>query len=114
MTNSEWVQIRVVTIEQEAVNNMNPTDFPFSEFAAKNIGIRRSYGEFVLATNVDNMASRTPKVHGHCVCGLCVHCVPQRQHRSRGPGRLSPWALSLHWSSDSLLSLALGVWPPAD
>ncbi|MDK9699927.1 MAG: hypothetical protein OEM52_07280 [bacterium] len=57
--NSEWVDLRIVTVEN-AIHNMleNSQRIPLYQMIGKNVGIRRARGEWVLATCVDVLFNR--------------------------------------------------------
>lgn len=54
---NEWVTLRIITIPHqihaETVSKFDLKDVPVLEYVAKNIGIRRANGHFVLAMNPD-------------------------------------------------------------
>lgn len=58
---NKWVNVRVVTVPPEVhaqvVNSTRVKNVPVLEYVAKNVGIRRSKGEFVLAMNPDILMS---------------------------------------------------------
>ena len=56
--NSKEIQTKVVTIPKEVHDSIsNPHNEKFFEYWAKNVGIRRAAGEFLLSTNPDNIYS---------------------------------------------------------
>lgn len=56
--NSTYIQTKIVTVPSSVHANIpNPHGEKFFEYHAKNIGIRRATGEFILSTNPDNLYS---------------------------------------------------------
>jgi hypothetical protein len=56
--NSKWIQTKIITVPGEVHNSLpNPHGEKFFEYVAKNVGIRRASGEFILSTNPDNIYS---------------------------------------------------------
>jgi hypothetical protein len=54
----ENFSIKIITVPQAVHNKVyNPGKFSFLEYAAKNVGIRRARGEFILSTNADVLFS---------------------------------------------------------
>jgi hypothetical protein len=52
------IPVRIITIPiSEQAKIPNPHGFKYLEYHAKNIGIRRCYGEFILSTNPDDILS---------------------------------------------------------
>lgn len=55
---SEFVQTRIITVPTELHNRLENHDkFPLYQMIAKNVGIRKAKGDFILATNVDILFS---------------------------------------------------------
>ena len=58
--NSTRIETKVITVPQTTHDNVpNPRGEKFFEYWAKNVGIRRAAGEFVLSTNPDNIYSES-------------------------------------------------------
>lgn len=56
--NSTYIQTKIITVPESVHNSIpNPHGEKFFEYWAKNVGIRRAAGEFVLSTNPDNLYS---------------------------------------------------------
>ena len=52
------IPIHIITVPEEFHNRVhNPAKWTFFEYAAKNVGIRRAKGKFILATNADILLS---------------------------------------------------------
>ncbi len=60
---SEWVSIKIITVppavHQSLTDEKIRKTYPVFEFIAKNIGIRRATGKFILATNADILFSKS-------------------------------------------------------
>ncbi len=55
---NEYVDCKVITVPNEIHRTIRYSDrFPFYQMIAKNVGIRRAKGEFILATNIDILFS---------------------------------------------------------
>jgi hypothetical protein len=53
---SQYLTFRILTVPAEIHHSLeNSEELPLFEYVAKNVGIRRSNGEFVLSTNPDNI-----------------------------------------------------------
>jgi hypothetical protein len=56
--NNDWCTIRIIGVSPEIHNGFENSDvIPLFQMIAKNVGIRRAHGSFVLATNVDILFS---------------------------------------------------------
>ena len=50
---SEYLKIRVIKVSEAIHRKMDEAKIPFYQMIAKNVGIRRAKGKFVLASNID-------------------------------------------------------------
>ena len=50
---SEYLKIRVIKVSETIHRKMDEAKIPFYQMIAKNVGIRRAKGKFVLASNID-------------------------------------------------------------
>lgn len=50
---SEYLQIRVIEVSEAIHRKLDEAKIPFYQMIAKNVGIRRSKGKFILASNID-------------------------------------------------------------
>jgi hypothetical protein len=56
--NNSYIQTKIITVPESVHNSIpNPHGEKFFEYWAKNVGIRRATGEFILSTNPDNLYS---------------------------------------------------------
>ena len=56
--NNSYIQTKIITVPENVHNSIpNPHSEKFFEYIAKNVGIRRAAGEFILSTNPDNLYS---------------------------------------------------------
>lgn len=60
-TSNEWVTVRIITVppsqHKTIVSELGNKDVPVLEYVAKNIGIRRARGKFILSMNPDILIS---------------------------------------------------------
>lgn len=63
----KYVQLRIITVDENAHNGYHNEakrkKLPFYEFIAKNIGIRRAKGQYILSTNADIIIPETVLSH---------------------------------------------------
>lgn len=51
--NSDFLKIRVMKISEKIHRGLDDAKIPFYQMIAKNVGIRRAKGKFILASNID-------------------------------------------------------------
>lgn len=55
---NEWIEVRIITVPPSVHSRFRYSDkLPMFQMIAKNVGVRRARGEFVLATNIDVLFS---------------------------------------------------------